>query len=228
MSDLARRTLAEAAGTFILVFGGTAAVAVNARSDGELGHLGVSLVFGLAIAAGVFTLRQVSGAHFNPAISVAMAAIGRFRPPEIPVYVAAQLAAAITASLLVKAVFGDDGDLGVTAPDIELWRAFIIEAALTGVLAFVIARVAAEPALPAVQAAIAIGGAVVLGALVGGPVTGGSMNPARSFGPALVALDFADHWLYWLAPIAGGTAGALLYAAIGRDDGATSAASTRA
>jgi MIP family channel proteins len=228
MGDLARRTFAEAAGTFVLVFAGTSAIAVDARSDGELGNLGVALVFGLAIAAGVFALRQVSGAHFNPAISVAMAAIGRFRPAEIPVYVAAQLAAAVAASLLVKAVFGGEGDLGVTRPDIELWRAFLIEATLTGILAFVIARVAAEPSLPAVQAAIAIGGAVALGALVGGPLTGGSMNPARSFGPALVALAFEDHWLYWLAPVLGATAGALLYAAIGRDEDATPPASTRA
>jgi MIP family channel proteins len=228
MGDLARRTFAEAVGTFVLVFAGTSAIVVDARSDGELGNLGVSLVFGLAIAAGVFTLRQVSSAHFNPAISVAMAAIGRFRPPEIPVYVAAQLTAAVAASLLVKAIFGDEGDLGVTRPDIALWRAFLIEAALTAILAFVIARVAAEPSLPAVQAAIAIGGAVALGALVGGPVTGGSMNPARSFGPALVALDFEDQWLYWLAPILGATCGALLYAALGRDEDATPAASTRA
>lgn len=213
MAAGARPLLAETAGTFLLVFAGTGAIIADERSDGELGQLGVSLVFGLAIAAGVWTTRRVSGAHFNPAISVAMAAIRRFPLAGVPAYVAAQLAGAVAASLLLRALFGNVADLGATVPDVALWKAFCIELVLTAVLAFVIARVAAG-GVDDIAAAIAIGGAVALGALVGGTVTGGSMNPARSFGPALVALEFQHHWLYWLAPPLGATLSALLFTVI--------------
>ncbi|MGB2695352.1 MAG: aquaporin [Dehalococcoidia bacterium] len=218
-----QRLLAEAAGTFILVFAGTGAIIVDERSDADLGQLGIGLVFGLAIAVGVFTTRRVSGAHFNPAISLGLSVIGRFRYRAIAPYVAAQLAGAIAASLLLRALFGDVADLGATVPDGALWKAFLIEVTITSFLAFVIARVASEASLPDFGAALAIGGAVALGALLGGPLTGGSMNPARSFAPALVSLTFESNWLYWLAPAVGAVVGMVAFAII--DGGRTEAAS---
>lgn len=219
--NASRRLLAEAAGTFILVFAGTGAIIVDERSDGDLGNLGIALVFGLAIAAGVFTTRRVPGAHFNPAISLGLSVIGRFPYRKIAPYVAAQLAGAIAASLLLRALFGNVADLGATVPDVALWQAFLIEVTITSFLAFVIARVASEPSLPDPGAALAIGGAVALGALLAGPVTGGSMNPARSFAPALVSLTFESNWLYWLAPAVGAVVGMVTFAAMGRSETAS-------
>ncbi len=211
-----RRLLAEFVGTFVLVFAGTGAIVVDDISGGDLGLLGVSVVFGLAIGAGVFALRHVSGAHFNPAISAAMATIGRFPVRGVLPYWGAQIAGAVGGSLVVRALYGNVAGLGATSADIALWKAFSIEVALTAILAFVIARVATSAEHSAIGAAAAIGGAVFLGALLGGPVTGGSMNPARSLGPALVGWHFDDLWLYLLAPLAGACAGALLYVAAGR------------
>jgi MIP family channel proteins len=211
------RLLAEAAGTFILLFVGTGAIIVDARSDAGLGTTGIALAFGLAIAAGVFTTRHISGAHFNPAITLAMTAAGRFRAIDILPYIGAQLAGAIAASLLLRTTYGMEGDLGATTASIALWKAFVIEFAFTGFLAFVIAEVASKgEELPNGLAAIAIGGAVAMGALVAGPVTGGSMNPARSFAPALAGWQFDDLWIYWLAPPLGAVAAALLHGAIAR------------
>jgi MIP family channel proteins len=215
VSPQASRLLAEAAGTFILVFAGTGAIVVDARTDAGLGTTGIALAFGLAIAAGVFTTRHTSGAHFNPSITLAMTAVGRFRAIEILPFIAAQLAGGIAASLLLRATYGMEADLGATLPSIALWKAFLIEFAFTGFLAFVIAEVASRgEELPNTLAAIAIGGAVAMGALVAGPVTGGSMNPVRSFAPALAGWQFEDLWLYLVAPPLGAVAAALLHAAI--------------
>jgi aquaporin NIP len=204
-----RALLAEAAGTFVLVFAGTGSIIADERGgDGELGHLGVSLAFGLAIAAGVFVTRRASGAHFNPAISVAMSSLGRFPLNGVPAYVGAQLGGAAAASLLLRALFGDAEVLGATLPSIALWKAFLVEVVITAVLAFVITRVALDGGVADIAAAAAIGGAVLLGSLAGGPLTGGSMNPARSFGPALAAWQWSDQWLYWLAPAVGALIGA--------------------
>lgn len=211
MLESLRRLLAEFVGTFVLVFSGTGAIIINELYNGELSHLGISMVFGLAIASGVFAVRHISGAHFNPAISLALALIGRFRFREIPLYIGAQLSGALIASLILRGVFGNVAGLGATIPSISLWKAFAIELALTAFLALVIARVASEPGLSPFAAAAAIGTAVALGALLGGPVTGGSMNPARSFAPALASLRFEDHWLYWLAPASGATVGAVTF-----------------
>jgi aquaporin Z len=217
LSEFQRRLLAEAVGTFILVFVGTGAIIVDARSGGSLGTGGVAAAFGLAIAAGVFTMRTVSGAHFNPSITLAMTAVGRFRVDGMAPYLGAQLAGGVSASLLLRAMYGGTADLGVTVASIDLWKAFVTELIFTGILAFVIAEVAARgDDLPNTLAAIAIGAAVTVGAITAGPVTGGSMNPVRSFAPALVAWHFEDLWLYLLAPPLGAIAAAQLHRAITR------------
>jgi len=207
--SLGRRLTAEFLGTFILVLAGTGAIIFNTRYDAGLGTVGIGVVFGLAIAAGVYTTIRISAAHFNPAISISMALIGRARYSEIVPYVAAQVAGAVAASALLRMTFGYYADMGATQVDAPLASAFLLEVVITGILAFVIASVALGKDVTNIEAALMIGGAVALGAIVGGPATGGSMNPARSFGPALVALTFADFWIYVFAPPIGAALGAL-------------------
>ncbi len=211
--DLARRLVAEALGTFCLVFAGTGAVVVNAVAGNPLGHGGVAAAFGLVVAIMVFGLGHLSGAHINPAVTVAFAAARHFPPREAVPYVIAQLTGAVLASLALRGLFGLAGDLGVTQPDhVGLLGALVLEAGLTAVLMIVILAVATDTRAVGSMAAIAIGATIALEALVMGPITGASMNPARSLAPALVSGNLTDLWIYLVGPVAGALAGAAIYA----------------
>jgi len=196
------RALAEGIGTFCLVFAGTGAIVVDAQT-GALGHVGVSLVFGLVVMVMISSFGHVSGAHINPAVTVAFWAAGRFEAKRVPWYVAAQCAGAVCASLLVRAIFPDSGTLGATLPSGTVTQSFVMEVALSFVLMLVILSVALGPKEVGLLAGIAIGGTVALDALFGGPVSGASMNPARSLGPAVVGGELGALWLYFAAPVAG-------------------------
>ncbi len=208
---LARKALADAIGTFALVFAGCGAVVVDA-STGALGHLGVSGVFGLVVAVMIFATGHISGAHFNPAVTVAFAAAGRFPWKQVPAYVAAQLLASVAASLAILVLVGSEAHLGSTLPATDPAHAVAVEALLTFFLMFVITAVATDGRAAGQLAAVAIGGTVALCALMGGPLTGASMNPARSLGPALVSGALADQWIYVAGPVVGAVAGAWTYA----------------
>ena len=209
---LARRAAAEALATFALVFAGCGAIVADARYDGALGTVGVALVFGLVIMVMVYATGHLSGAHINPAVTIAFAATRHFPTREAAAYVAAQLAGATVAALLLLAVWPDQpADLGATVPSVGAGSALVYELVLTAVLMFVITAVATDTRAVGAGAAIAIGGTVGLDALFGGPVTGASMNPARSFGPALAAGQWTDFWVYLAGPLMGATLGALAY-----------------
>ncbi len=209
--DLPRRLGAEALGTFGLVFAGCGAVAVGAR-DGVIGHGGVAAAFGLVVAAMIFALGHLSGAHLNPAVTLAFAAGRHFPRREIAPYVAAQLVGAGLAALALRAFLGTAGDLGLTRPNgVGDLTAVLIEAGLTAVLVAVILAVATDARAQGQLAAIAVGATVAVMALVMGPVTGASMNPARSFGPALAVGDWSGFWIYVAGPLAGGLAGVGIY-----------------
>jgi aquaporin NIP len=208
--SLFKRASAEALGTFALVTGGCGAVVVN-HATGALGHGGVAASFGLVIMVMIAALGHLSGAHFNPAVTLAFAVTRHFSWRDVPLYLLGQLTGAVGGALALRAFFGLDVALGATAPVGSPLRALGIEILLTAVLMFVIVSVATDTRAVGELAAVAIGGTVALDALWGGPITGASMNPARSFGPALVAGFWPSHWIYWVGPIIGALLGAILY-----------------
>ncbi len=207
-----RRAGAEALAAFALVFAGCGAIVTNAKYDSALGSVGISLVFGLIIMAMIYATGHLSGAHINPAVTIAFTLTRHFSPQEAVAYIAAQLAGATAGALALLAVWTDQpAHLGSTVPSVGAGSAFVYELLLTAVLMFVIMAVATDARAVGAAAAIAIGGTVGLDALFGGPVTGASMNPARSFGPALVSGTWTDFWVYLAGPVAGAALGALAY-----------------
>jgi aquaporin NIP len=207
---LARSLCAEAIGTFALVFAGAGAIVVDAKTH-ALGHVGVAIVFGLVIMAMIYAVGHVSGAHFNPSVSFAFALTRHFPWRRAGAYWLAQVAGAIAAAALLRASLGDHANVGATLPSGSQGQAFLWELILTFFLMFVIMSVATDTRAVGEAAAIAIGGTVGLDAMFGGPITGASMNPARSIGPALVSGDLHALWLYVAAPLAGAALGALAY-----------------
>lgn len=210
--DLPRRAAAEAIGAFALVFAGCGAIVTDTVHAGALGAVGVSLVFGLTIMAMVYATGHLSGAHLNPAVTLAFALTRHFPRRETVAYIGAQLLGALAAAALLLVVWPDKpADLGATLPTVGVGSAIVYETILTAFLMFVIMAVATDTRAVGAGAAIAIGGAVGLDALFGGPITGASMNPARSIGPALASGELRDLWIYIAAPIAGAAIGALAY-----------------
>ena len=209
---LTRRAFAEGLAAFALVFAGCGAIVANAEYRGSLGSVGVALVFGLVIMAMVYATGHLSGAHINPAVTIAFTITRHFPPRDAVGYVVAQVAGATAGALLLAVLWeGTPGNLGATVPSVGAGVAFVYEIVLTAFLMFVIVAVATDTRAVGAAAAIAIGGTVALDALFGGPVTGASMNPARSFGPALAAWEWTDFWLYVAGPVAGAALGALAY-----------------
>lgn len=210
--DLIRRAAAEGLGVFALVFAGCGAIVTEAEHPGSLGTVGIALVFGLIVMAMVYATGHLSGAHLNPAVTVAFVLTRHFPRAEALAYLVAQLAGALVAAGLLAAIWpGTPAALGTTLPSVGTGSALAYEAVLTALLMFVIMAVATDTRAVGAAAAIAIGGTVGLDALFGGPITGASMNPARSIGPALASGELQDLWIYVVAPLVGASAGALAY-----------------
>jgi aquaporin NIP len=207
-----RRSLAEGIAVFALVFAGCGAIVADSRYDAALGSLGTAAAFGLVIMVMVYATGHLSGAHINPAVTAAFTLTRHFPARDAIAYVIAQLTGATVGALALLAVWPSaPADLGATVPSVGVGSALVYEILLTALLMFVIMAVATDTRAVGAAAAIAIGGAVGLDALFGGPVTGASMNPARSFGPALAASDWSDFWIYVLGPVIGAGFGALAY-----------------
>jgi aquaporin NIP len=202
--------LAEFIGTFGLVFAGTGAVTFN-QMTGALTHVGIAIVFGLVVTALIYTFGHASGAHFNPAVTIAFASIGDFGWRQVPGYVGAQLLGAAAASGVLRATFGLVGNLGATLPATAPIQSLILEMILTFLLMTVIMGVAVDARAVKGFAGIAIGATVGLEAMFGGPISGASMNPARSLGPALFSGAWQYHWMYWAGPIVGAVLAAIVY-----------------
>ncbi len=210
---LLRRAGAELVGTFVLVLAGCGAIMVNTLTDGALGHVGVAFTFAMAILTMIAAVGHISGGHFNPAVTIAFALTRHLPWRDVVAYVIGQFAGAVLAALTLRVLIGDVASLGVTLPaaPFSAGQAFGVEILLTATLMFVIISVATDTRAVGAPAAIAIGFTILLDALWGGPISGGSMNPARSLGPALVAGVLTDQWIYLIAPIIGAAIGGFLY-----------------
>ncbi len=198
-----RRLAAELLGTFALVFAGTGAIVVNDVSGGTVTHVGIALTFGLIVLAMIYTLGHVSGCHLNPAVTLGFFAARRLDVRWVLPYIAAQCAGAILASLVLLSLFPNHATLGATLPAGAAGQSFVLEIVLTGMLMFVILGVSIGAKETGVLAGVAIGGVIALEALFAGPISGASMNPARSLAPALVSLQFDSLWIYLTAPVLG-------------------------
>ncbi|MCO8125263.1 MIP family channel protein [Stieleria sp. TO1_6] len=195
--------LAEAIGTFILVFVGTGAVVVNAVYDQSVTLVGVSITFAMVVATMIYSIGDISGAHINPAVSIAFWVARRFEGKQVLPYIASQCVGAIAGSALLRILFPDQVSLGETLPSGPWLQSFVFEIILTFILMFVILNVTVGAKEKGITAGLAIGGVIAFEVLVGGPVSGASMNPARSIGPALVLGQLQSLWIYLVAPAIG-------------------------
>jgi len=198
-----KKYIAEFMGTFAMVFCGTGAMTINEITGGEVTHVGVAITWGLIVMAMIYAFAETSGAHFNPAVSIAFAYAKRFSWKEVPKYVIAQVLGALLASGILWFLFPDSEFYGATIPTLDVWRAFVLELLLTYFLMLVIINVSTGSKEVGTMAGIAIGGVILLEAMFAGPMTKASMNPARSIAPAIVSGHYEHLWLYLLAPVIG-------------------------
>ncbi len=195
--------LAEAIGTFALLFAGTGAIVINDVSGGTITHAGIALTFGLVVMTMIYSLGDVSGAHINPAVTIAFWTARRFEGAKVAPYILAQVAGACAASGVLRLLFLDHATLGATLPAGPWWQSFVLEAILAFLLMFVILNVSTGAKEKGIMAGIAIGGVVAFEAMFAGPICGASMNPARSFSPAFVSGHWEHLWVYLAAPTLG-------------------------
>lgn len=210
------RYAGELIGTYLLVLVATGVVVANAAADGAIGHAGVAIATGLIVTAMIYALGHLTGAHFNPAVSLAFALGRHFPLRDLLPYWLAQLTGAVLASVTVRLLWGEVAGLGATLPGLDAGRALLLEALLTFLLMFVITAVATDTRAVGQAAALAIGSVVLLEVMLAGQASGASMNPARSVGPALVSGTWAHQWIYLVGPPLGAIAGVLVYEAIRR------------
>jgi aquaporin Z len=198
-----RKYIAEFIGTFALVFCGTGAIIIDQQTNGSVTHIGVAITFGLIVLSMIYAFGEISGAHFNPAVTLCFSSVKRFPGKEILPFVVSQLTGAILASLILKILFPENQNLGATIPTGSLLQSFILEFILTFFLVIVIMNVSQGSKEVGVMAGIAIGSVVLLEAMFAGPISGASMNPARSIAPAIVSGNIQTLWIYIMAPIMG-------------------------
>lgn len=194
---------AEIFGTFILLFCGAGAIVTNQASGGTVTHVGIALVFGLVVTAIIYAIGEISGAHINPAVTIAFWVARRFPGNQVVPYILCQAAGALAACLLLKVIFPDITNYGMTLPAGTEVQSLILEIVLTWILMFVVLCVSTGAKETGILAGVAIGAVIALEAMFAGPICGASMNPARSLAPALVSQHLQSLWLYIAGPIAG-------------------------
>jgi len=209
-----QKLFSEFIGTFILVFVGTGSVVVNSLS-GSLGLVGISISFGLVVIVLIYTFGHISGAHFNPAVTIALALAEKFEKKDILPYILIQISGAITASFVLFIIFQEENKdlalLGATMPSGSWYQSFILEFILTFILMLIIFGTAVNQKAYNNIAGLSIGITVLFGVMIGGPISGASMNPARSIGPAIVSGSFEYLWIYIIATTLGAIASVYVY-----------------
>jgi aquaporin Z len=198
-----KKYISEFIGTFSMIFCGTGAMTVNEVTGGEVTHVGIAITWGLIVMAMIYAFGETSGAHFNPAVTIAFAYAKKFAWKEVPKYITAQVLGAVVASLVLWFLFPASEYLGATIPTVDVWRAFVLELLLTFFLMVVIINVSTGSKEMGIIAGIAVGAVVLLEAMFAGPITNASMNPARSIAPNIVSGNIEGLWLYIVAPILG-------------------------
>jgi aquaporin NIP len=204
-----KRAFAEMLGTFGLVFAGTGAIVVNETANGAISHVGIALTFGLTVLAMIYTFGDISGAHLNPAVTIGFWAARRLPGRDVVPYLAAQCGGALLASGLMRFLFPQNSTLGATLPSGPALQSFVLETVLTFLLMLTILNVSTGAKEKGITAGIAVGSVIALEAMFAGPISGASMNPARSLAPALVSGHFEHLWLYIAAPTLGAAAAVL-------------------
>lgn len=200
------KLLAEFLGTFALVFAGAGAIVINEVSGGAITHVGIALTFGLVILAMIYTFGEISGAHFNPAVTSAFFLARRFPGENVFAYIVAQCAGAVAASGVLRALFPQNAKLGATLPTGSEMQSFVLEFILTFMLMLTILRVSTGAKEKGITAGIVVGSVIALEAMFAGPICGASMNPARSLGPALISGQLQHLWIYVIATTLGAAA----------------------
>lgn len=198
-----RKYIAEFIGTFAVIFCGTGAIIINQQSNGAISHVGIAITFGLIVMAMIYALGPLSGAHLNPAVSIAFVIAGKFKLNQLLPYIISQVAGGLAASVILKFLFPQNDLLGSTIPAGSDSQSFVLEFILTFFLMLVIINVAIGSKEQGMFAGLAIGSTVLLEAMFAGPICGASMNPARSIAPAIVSNHLEHLWIYIVAPIAG-------------------------
>lgn len=215
---LSKRCVAELFGTFSLVFVGCGSVVIDTVTGGAVGLVGIALAFGLVVMTMVYSLGHISGAHINPAVTVALLLKKLIVPAEAAAYILAQVAGAIAAAALLRALYPSVVDLGATNPGGPIWQSFVFEIIATLLLVFVILQVISGSEAAGTFAGAAIGAVVTMDIIICGPICGASMNPARSIGPALFSGNMEHLWLYLVAPIAGAVLAVAIHQAMRPED----------
>ncbi|OWM72995.1 aquaporin NIP1-1-like isoform X1 [Punica granatum] len=207
-----QKLIAEVAGTYFLLFSGCMSVVVNKNHDNVIGLVGISIVWGLVVTVLIYSVGHISGAHFNPAVTFAFATCGRFPWKQVVPYWSAQVLASLLANGTLRLLFtGKENQFAGTQPAGSDMQAFVIEFIITFYLMFIVSGVATDNRAIGELAGLAIGATVLLNVIFAGAITGASMNPARSLGPAVLHHHYKGLWIYILAPTLGAVAGAWVY-----------------
>lgn len=198
-----KKYVAEMIGTFVLVFVGCGSVVINNVTDGDVSLVGIAMAWGLVVSAMIYSIGDISGAHINPAVTIAFWVGRRFEGKHVPAYLVSQCTGAILASLLLRTLYPDQQSWAPTLPAGPWWQSFVLEIMLTMILLFVVLNVSVGAKEKGITAGLAIGGVISFEVLCGGPISGASMNPARSLAPALVGGQLQYLWVYLTAPVIG-------------------------